>query len=186
MEKISRTSTNAKLIISQYFDSLIRQIDIHTEETLQRFTDADVFEIEPNEPSDEPRKSTDVDFDLNFIDQHDPYSIWEKFRQKEHIDFRDNLNELGLEPVKIPTYVNQMRDLFIKELEQGQKEAFEYYKTIKDEIDESMSQEEIESIVFANNYYLTLTDKEKDMRPFKMYLVKLDFYLNSRELDTLG
>lgn len=78
----------------------------------------------------------------------------------------DNQNRLGQIPIKTLTYVNQVRYELIKELEKGQKEAFEYYETVRDKIDESMSQKEIESIVFANNYYSTLTDTENQNNPF--------------------
>lgn len=191
MEESKPNGVNPKLVISQYFDSLIRQVDIYTEETLQLYTDADVFEIEPSrgETSKQP-DHTITPYSLcdhNSID-FGPQLLWKRILDSHKLDLNDNLTRFGPEPINKRIYVNQMRDQLIKELEKGQSEAFEYYETIKNEIDKSMSQEDIESIVFANNYYFIIIRKiyyPQVVNPFKMHLVKLDFYLNCRERDLL-
>lgn len=182
----NKSTINPKLIISQHFDSLISQVDVYTEETLKNCTDAVDFKFKPYESYKESEKLADVDFDSSDMESYDRQEEYFKkcLRRNENVDVGDNLNRLGQEPIKTLIYVNKMRDELLKELEKGQKEAFEYYETVRDKINKDMSQEEIESIVFANNYYFILTHLGYQ-NPFKMHLVKLNFYLNSREIELL-
>lgn len=199
---MSSNIKNYKLLIADYYDSLIRQIDIYTEQLLLLHSDEDVFEINPSE-SQEPTSSKThhllIDFDSFDINSYEfnSNSILKEMSKHPYYDDledNDNLNQSEQEPVKVTSYVNQIRSQLINELNEAQTRTLKYYETIKDEIhNKNMSRDEIESRLFAKDYYFTVTlnnVNEEDFHdfgsPFKMHLVKLDFYLNSRERDILG
>lgn len=184
--KTSSKNNNPKRILADFFDGLIRDIDIYTEETHEHYKDDHLFEFKPEQskPKEQPDGFVDVDFDSCDVKSFDLYgnSFWEKISENERLIDDENLNQEGQDVIQTRVYVNRVREEMIKELERAQAEAFEYYETIKDQIQANMSQDEIESILFARNYFFTLTLNEKKniylKKPLKMHLVKLDFYFS--------
>lgn len=203
---MSSNIKNWKLFIADYFDSLIRQIDIYTEQILLGYSDEDIFEINPSEhqmPTSSPPlpKTNELVVDFHSFDinsnEFSSNSILKAISKHPYFDDledNDNLNQSGQERIKVMSYVNQIRSQLIDELNEAQTRTLKYYETIREEInDNDMSRDEIESRLFAKDYYFTLTlnnKEEEDFHdfgsPFKMHLVKLDFYLNARERDILG
>lgn len=169
--------SNPKLSVLHFFDSLVRLIDIHTERQLNNSSNNDVIESK-------------LTLDMSSLDSFNLIKqlelefapIWDNnvCEQTPELDVSDNLNESDSQPFDF----NRLRDDMISELDRAQKETLEYYDTIKDEIHKEMTQDEIESRIFARNYYFLLTSKNGS--DLSMHLVKLDFYLNQHERDILG
>lgn len=206
-----------QLIICEYFEWLKRQIDIYAEETLVLYSndDTDVFQLaldakdlenaKKNNPCRVVTNDTYV-IDFTSIEQiAEPTSFWSRDDtfDDEFLDWNDsNLEEAAssekTHDLNVHEYVNKKRQEMIDEMERAQKEALEYYETIKDRFinHKDMSTDEIESILFAKKYFLILIfDKESKEEgknhegkqiPYRLYLVQLDFYLNREERDILG
>lgn len=202
------SSFNPKLIISTYFDSLARLVDIHTEQALAKYTDDDVFEIKPDDINYSislraHQQSTnflrDVDFDsiediFKFVS--DPNIFRHDFQ-----DYENNLEpiEEPSRPIKTRDYFNRVREEMLRELRKAEEQAFIRYESIKNDelkkkLDETNDMEDkkdlLFSLLFAKKFYLILLMEERYQRsfesPFRLYLVELNFYLNKRERDLLG
>lgn len=188
---------NPKLFISQHFDSLIREVDIFTEKRLARsdldkiveVNDYDDFETTPPKNETFPEQIDDVmDFE-GVVDfgKHAERKIW-KYFQRTCFDFKRNLvTTIEEEPrrVKISDYWNEFREKMIDELNLQQKEAFERYETIRDDLKrENSSNKDIESIisrVFENNFAFILNYEDYQT----IHLIELDFYLSPYECQLL-
>lgn len=202
---MSSENKNPCLIISNYFDSLIRQIDIYTEETLIKHGKDVLFQRDKDDLSFSQQGHRDinvriandvVDFetleDINQLDSSKIFaSIFENCKMYFHSNYFDR--QPPCQPsMSAEDYINQKREELIEKLEKAQKTAFDYYKTIKNNKLKSyknMSTEEIKSELFANNYYVIFCMKKESKRewetPFRLHLVKLDFYLTSKEYGIL-
>lgn len=196
---------NSKLFISQYFDSIINQIDIHTEEQLENFSKRDKinnsFDYQYKSPADH-RQSED-DFYNNHDEQNDEQitygiesytdsnSVWYNY---EHQPWR----EIPLCSMRIRDYLNATRAELIAEVELVQAEIFKRYDEIKNSLvqchDQDSQIEVLKRAVFANKFVgifridkvyakemFTVWQENKHITnpvPFKLYLVIFDFYLD--------
>ena len=195
-------------MIIDYFDSLVQQVDIYTEEELEKYTDKSVVTKIPDDDhssSDDEESNDEVGNEekslLNLFDS------WESIKnayENQTYDEDPYMNEREYEYSGVETkheppsvssnvrqFLNNMRDEMINEIRKGEEEALKNYKNIKSElkIDKLASDEEIDRDVatrlFENKSMFLLLDinsksKNKDS-PFKLYLFVVDFYLNKQE-----
>lgn len=173
---------NPKLSITSYFEFLIRHIDIFTEQTLaNHHTDEDVFHAQlinphiPLHPDSPHNLQNPTQFGCSSQDDYRSFDFFDHFNHNECLA----LNLCG--------YLNRKREELIKELVIAQKDTLDNYDKNRSRV--ANFAEEIESILFEKHFYFIITKKEKNGRkwknPFRIYLVKLDFYLNSSQRDFL-
>lgn len=179
---------NAKLIILQYFDSLIQCIDIFTEELLQTCSDSDRLTILRRENC--ARKKTQneslekLDFEnVDAIWKHEYNKIWNSMFKMEY-NYESNIlvteNDLTINKID---YLNQAREEMLAELANGQEEAFKRYEMIKNDLkrDIDENQENLMAQLFANKFYILVEFESREMDK-SQHLVVLDFYLNKQDL----
>lgn len=169
----------AKLLISQYVDSLVQHIDIYTEDSLRKCRD-DEF-IDPIEVYTQNATSTKLndellldlaDLDLNFdsesIDNISNHAqnvfIGTKSKLKEFdvTANRHNIKDEKLfENLKVTSFLNQEREEMLNELRKLEAETYDFYETIKNGEDfknltaigdKRERQEQLMSQVFANKF----------------------------------
>lgn len=167
----SARETNPKLIIAQYYDSLIREIDIFTEERLVQLSDDQVIEtsmvkqlpkeLKRTKESSKLPKELRNDFnqdDLNLDTVKYDENLWSYYGEEKQLpdehnylygfDVSSNLMRMNQNkktpPMKARDYYNQARDEMIVELNKLQDEAFEKYNKIKDDLkkDTTLSNEQ--------------------------------------------
>lgn len=209
------SSFNPKLAMSAYFDSLIRQIDIHTEQTLAKYADNDVFEFKSDDDKNKTENDDFIrdnsaeigDIDIESFDSSlfDADFIWQSFFDENSHNFENNLygdeqQKQQQEPMNVKNYVNKLRDEMIGELERDQEQAFILYESIKVELkrdieslsDDADKRDHLFSRIFARKFYFTFIVRDSYYsrswmkNPFKLHLVELDFYLNRNERSMLG
>ena len=187
----------AKLMIIDYYDSLIQQVDIYTEEQLGKYTEESVITFDDSDldRSDSNEEEETPDFldlesqntTINQIISYNPY--WKRS------EYKYPKEKAKHEPSELSTnvhkFLNNIREEMIRELKKGQEEALKYYEKIKSEVkvDKLASEEEmdrkINAKLFENQIMLLVLDKNSKSTngnsPFKLYLIVLDFYLNRHE-----
>ena len=195
-------------MIIDYFDSLVQQVDIYTEEELEKYTDQSVVTKIPDDdqsPSDEEESNDEVgNKEKSLLNLFDSWESIKNAYENQTYDEDPYMNEREYEYSGVETkheppsvssnvrqFLNNMRDEMINEIRKGEEEALKNYKNIKSElkIDKLASDEEIDRDVatrlFENKSMFLLLDinsksKNKDS-PFKLYLFVVDFYLNKQE-----
>lgn len=192
---------NPKLVISQYFDSIIQRIDIFTEEQLEKCSQTDSLTI-PNSMdytvktiSENRAKTTtegnespdELDFENDDnVWKHDYENIWNGlFNEKfEKINIFRNVsipeNEIT---VNMRDYLNQARDEMLAELAKAQEEAFKHYEMIKKDIkrDKDEDEDKLMEKLFANKFYILVefvSSNDKRLKQNSQHLILIDFYLN--------
>lgn len=193
--------SNPKLIALEHYDSLIRQVDIHTEELLEKFKDNKHLELNPHilasdtkelncliEPYQIRLRIFEESYGVNSY--HDPYSdIYQYSNQPA--------DEIDVSPISvgIRDYVNRKRDEMLSELKRIQADTLTRCDAIRAEfasIDRNAPDriEKLKSKIFAQKFALILqlneimvsTNSSKDFiinsSPFKLYLFILDFYVD--------
>ena len=183
---------NPKLCISNYFDSLIREVDIFIEEKLVNLDLDKLIKIENNDYNlSEVENRTyykhideEIDFDEveNFV-KHAQDQFWKVFK-KPRFDFKRNLNlNKPSKNMNECDFWNLHRDELIAELEQLQKEAFQRYEAIRDESNkDNWSSEAIMERVFEKRFpFIFITEYNSQ----EIHLIELDFYLNPYECQLL-
>lgn len=202
---MSTNSKNPKLIISQYFDSLIRNIDIYTEEQLAKHTEHELLQLPLNELAQnrynnpeggkQKQKNESDDLDLTSIEEdilaYGSYDNLFPYKMPE-FDFKINTqSELSNEfkSMKIVEYLNQARDEMLDELGKVQEEIFRRFEATKSLIpkrSESSSdaewRETVKEKVFAEKFTFIVENRNSK---FNFYLFVLDFYLNKKDREIL-
>ena len=187
----------AKLMIIDYYDSLIQQVDIYTEEQLGKYTEESVITFDDSDldRSDSNEEEETPDFldlespnvDIFKILYYDPYLKRSEYKYPKE-KAKHEQSELS---TNVHTFLNNIREEMIRELKKGQEEALKNYEKIKSEVkvDKLASEEEMDRKVnaklFENQIMLLVLDKNSESTnknsPFKLYLIVLDFYLNRHE-----
>ena len=196
---------NPKLVLSNYFDLLINQIDIHTEEELEKTKETDfIITDKPFVYELKPRNNEHFYFDFWKTDHDDD----EKYQIKK-IDYQFPTEydyEFSHQPsksispgtVRVKDFLNETRDKMIAEVNAAQCEAFKRYDEIKDQLKNNIDktkpqkeqEEEVLRHVFANQFLgLVRIDKivlkynkyYDNQSPFKLYLFKLDYFMDTNE-----
>ena len=181
-------SKNPKLYLSNYFDSLIRQVDIFTEERLAELDSADklINVFDNNEVVSFIKKPTYADqidqvMDFEEVEdfrQHGKKKIWTKFASSSFY-FEEKQPKRESRRMKTSDYWNENRDELLAKLNEYQKEAFDRYETIRNDLKGNSA--DIESIikrVFENKFVFILGCKDFT---YSIHLIELDFYLNPYE-----
>lgn len=165
-----------KLMIIDYYESLIRHVDIYTEERLSKDLESD---SDSSDSDDE--KSQEFESSSNFfLTNRDPYSNESWFNHSKE------------KATDVHKYLNNKRDKLISEIKRGQEEALKNYEKIKSELivgKPAINDEEIDRNVatrlFDNEFMFLILDKDSNCQkqdsPFKLYLIVLDFYVNKNE-----
>ena len=166
---------NPKLIISNYFDSLVNRIDIHTEEQLKKTKETDLIAIE--------KPFTYKESQLKY------------FRFLSEYDLSNQPSrQIPTGSIKVLDYLNETRDKLIAVVNAAQGEAIKRCDDIRDELNliskdvtktKEQRDEEIKGKVFANKFLgLVQIDQifiYENQSPFKLYLVNLDYYMGQHE-----
>ena len=172
-----------KLMIIDYYDSLINVIDIHTEELLRAYSETDILEeIEPN-----PRLKHN---DNEIIRPYRVKSLNNPFNNTYKID-PSSLKTMGtFTPglTRMWDYLNGTRDELIKFLRDAQKKTFEDYESIKNELKlakNGTDEYDVMAKLFAKRFHFIIEidntntkSKVKRFSVFKLIVIDLDFYLN--------
>lgn len=216
MSNSTTSGINPKLAISQFFDSLIAEIDIFTEEQLAFYECNSYMKIKDYENDDDNNDDDRRNIDQNnlkdeiteYIDNiHDTATIEDYFKNDGtsniwflyreiifHVfDFTKNLPSKTVPPKTMLAfdYMNAARDKLFDVLNQFQKETFERYEKIKNELkrDGNNNNESIIERLFENRYAFILKIQEEDsdgtIIQEAIHLIELDFYLNSEECQLL-
>lgn len=194
---------NPKLLILNYYESLINQIDLSTEEELDRFAKNDQLQpvsnfqdktlIYSNNDNDSKKDSIRCVNCTKDIDNYkDPYL--ECFNH----DIIKEFPSTRLANLTLSDYLNCVRQEMLIELNRCQSENLEHYETIRNDL-KGLDDELVRKLVFKTKFCFihrfneivikTLTHNmpilESNPSPFKMYLFVLDFYLSQQELEIL-
>lgn len=192
--------TNARIHIADYYASLRNELDIYTEELLEKFKDDDKIEYDEAEKEEEDEEDTltatsrvneDKKEEQNFEVEsfNDPYS--EKF---VYDDLEARVIEVG-KSTKVKDYVNMVRSNAIKELKKVEEENLRYYNSnssrIKFDRDKMNTSpeclEELRAQLFATKFsFLVLVEEFENKSVFKLFTFIVDFYLNDNDIGILG
>lgn len=182
------TIKNPKLQISNHFDSLIRELDIFTEEQLNELDPQKLIEfIDRDRIKRTEMKIPDPDL-MNFetflsltLDDICWQNRWNRFWMPDfNFNFQSNLSKNQQHTTrKQCDFLSSTRDEILAELDEIQKEVFKRYEAIRKE--EYKDMESITERVFEKRFAFLL--KYENYNHFKvMNLIELDFYLNPQLL----
>lgn len=202
---------NPKLLILNYYESLINQIDLSTEEELDRFAKNDqLLQLDKMENQSISNFQDKTLVYSNNDDNTKIYSISCEKCTKEIDNYKDPYldvnNEIIIEEfpfarlanLTLNDYLNSVRQEMLIELNRCQSENLEHYETIRNNLN-GLDDELVRKSVFEtkfcfihrfNEIVITpLTHNmpilESNPSPFKMYLFVVDFYLSQQELEIL-
>ena len=187
------------LLITDYYDSLISQLDIYTEETIKEYKENGL-------PLKTNRGSICCGRYINEeTDEFENYGV-ETFKNPyESQEYTINRNDISETEItnksQVVEYMNKVRQKAIEEIRKVQDENLEYYKANKDlfKIDrENLTEEkfeELKSQLFATKFCFLLKreplnmlkDESKDRYAplFNLHTVITDFYLRQCDIDYL-
>ena len=191
------------LLITDYYDSLIREIDIYTEEQINRY-------------DDQQQQSSIRRIGLKYnTDTRRTFGV-ETYKNPYRSDKYTNLDKIRYFTEKKPEetggerdYLNMVRKKAIDEIRKVQEENLEYYRDNKErfKVDrENLDEEKIEELrskLFANRFCFLVnvpdevliysykwcpdTDSRanRSISLFKLHIVITDFYLRESDIDYL-
>lgn len=180
------------MLISIFFDSLIREVDIFTEEKivdldsdkLIKVNNDDNIKLNIEESNNSKYIDGEIDFDsVEHFDKNVQDYIW-SVHERPSFDFKRNLDlNKPSKCMKECDFWNESRDELIAELNDMQNEAFQRYETIRDESKrDKWSIETIMERVFENRFAFIFKSPYDTQ---EMHLIELDFYLNPFECQLL-
>ena len=164
-------SGNHKLIIVDYYDALIRQVDIYTEEKLNIYSNDHLIEIKEEEKEGNQQIEDSKEFDLDTETFESPLKeIEEKAFLPNSVkslmvsEFAIKINWPQQRPfqMKAQDYLNFMRDEMIKQIEIAKKETIEHYEAIIDGLDDKEKLTDKEMKITKCKYDETIKDEFKN------------------------
>lgn len=186
--------SNLKLFIIDYYESLIRQVDIHAEEQLEKYNENDLL------PETTP--STKQEFNafynsLNIFTNYTLNDLYEKecieankdpFTNVLELDSSQNDERFKPGLTKVHDFVNLVRNELINELRQCLDGTLKHYEMIKNEIEIKSDVRKIERQLFSKKFCLLVKSRDHSLlrrghrivtrsSPFRIYLFVLDFYI---------
>lgn len=186
---------NDSLIIIDYYDSLVRQVNIYTEEMLKIYTNNQLIEIKveengDNQIEDSEEFNLDTATDLLCVEIQDKAFSSVPIQKRPISEFAIKIAWPQEKPFKMGAqdYLNLIRDEMIKQIKIAEKETLEYLKTIKDELrqDGEFKDEELKRKLFSKgSAYIFSSPNSNKSNPFMLYLVFLDFFLDQSQQDIL-
>ena len=162
-----------KMLIVDYYDDLIRDIDIYTEELLEKYSQDDLLTIEAK-----PRPEK-LDFCDEFVFFKNPYRI------EYENDLKINVTQGS---TKIHEYLNLVRSKAIEEINKAKEENLQRYEINKERNKIDRTEEKVEEMkkeLFEKKFcFLLRIDyifNERNNNLFKLYTIVTDFYLDQYE-----
>lgn len=187
--------SNPKLMVLEHYESLVRQVDIHTEELLEKCKDSQLLSInsKPN-TSDISRLSNclieSYQIRLRIFEEsygvsayHDPYSEKYDYENGHTATSTSSSCESVVKPpindsITVREYVSRLRDDMLDELRRIQTETLAWCDTIRSEL-AAMDRSSVESIeklkkkIFSQKFAFILqideimvpTSSSKDLVP---------------------
>lgn len=205
-------SSNSKILALQYYDSLIRQVDIHAEELLEKFGENQLLEQYSSSPivADsselncliEPYRIRLKIFEESYgvNSYHDPYIDEYRYKSDSVVSTSSAASANDESTVKVCDYVNRIREELIFELKSLQSETLSRCDVIRSELDavDRNSPDCLEKLkmkIFSQKFafiqrideIMVSTSSSKKFipnpTPFKLYLFVVDdLYLDSGAL----
>lgn len=182
-----------RLFIIDYYDELIKNIDIYTEEELEKYQDNDLLSDNNTENILIPK--SDDNIETYGVDSRlDPYS--DEYSYNIQLNYeKDSITK---------DYLNDVRLKAINALKLSQDENLKYYNSNKSIIKTSQTQmnekeiNQLKSKLFANKFcflldineykvYKTKSSKKytTNQSIFKLYTIITDFYLNEKNIEEI-
>ena len=163
-----------KIEIINYFDDLIKRVDIEIEQALEKYGedqalgDLKGFEIENRKVGRESK------YKYDFFDSYKP----------------PQENNQWSESTKVVDYLNQVRMRTIEELRNAQEESLENsseFSHLKVEIKDEMNKEELKSQLFAlsHKFYFQIQLPKIKSTIFNLYTIATDFYMSQSDINLL-
>lgn len=206
---------NPKKLITEYIDSLINLVDIHTEEQLQKYPDNSFFTIKENDfkkkkknycskyqEQNEPRLEDEKDVYM----YKDEFKLYENPLRKNRLKYKFEPTKPESEKTRVWDYLNGVRDEMIKQLREVQTEALKKLEIIKNELDldydeskddKDAKEEEVLSRVFCQRFPFIIKINKLDRHfeqtvfvdeealEFNLLLIDVEFFLGKFELTLL-
>ena len=190
------SSRNLRMIILDYYDSLIRQVDVYTDEQLEKYTNDHFTEIK--ELKEEIKKNNcsnefDLDTDMDLLSEESEIKLFSFNPAVKHITLINNATKINWpqqRPFEMKTQdlLNFMRDEMIKQLKKAIDETMSYYDTIKEELRQNekiICEKEMKRKLFASRSAFIFSRPESKSKPYALYLVVFDFYLSEDQQNVL-
>ena len=173
------------LLITEYYDSLISQLDIYTEERMKEFKEKglQLKRIYTFYTCGRRRfygEKTYQNYGLETL--NNPYI------SKTYIIDPTDISEIK-DISKAQEYMNKVREKAIDEIRKVQDENLEYYKANKDKFKVDRINlteekwEELKSQLFDNRYCFLVKKEPKYSTIFELHIVITDFYLRESDID---
>lgn len=187
--------TSPKILIIDYYDGLIREIDIYTEDTLRKQSDGDMLLSTEEKTSKEEDKRSN-----KYGNQIETYGV--EARIDPYIDqysYDQESQPQTFEPgTTLKQYLDSIRMRMIDELNRLQDETLRNYELIKAQIQgRTESDNEVMSRLFENRFCFVLDIETicsilydgsvEKMKPdlSSLYLIIMDFYLSPEDIKLL-
>lgn len=204
-----------KKLIIDYIDAMIAQVDIYTEETLNRLANPhELIEI-----STHPDIDHDDDHDTEYDSENEYYGRYDDEKIEKIFNDMPYKNEAFIKPDRVKSqfemgatkavdYLNGTRDEMIRVLNETQTEALRQLEAVKNELDLDATDQDVTEKtdrvmekVFGKkfpfllqiktkskyfNYFKTIRLRDNRELDFHMYLVVLDIYLDAIDMASLG
>lgn len=176
-----------KLLIVDYYDSLISEIDIYTEQLLEKYTENDLL---PNEikrdnmimkyPTNQKSDFENKDF-FEIESMVDPYKEFYRFEKKQ--------TNVTPESTKVRDYLNLVRSKSIEEINKVKEENLSRYDLNKDKYKYNRNEltteivEDMKRELFKDRYCFQLRiDRlfftSVGSLPFQILTIVTDFYID--------
>lgn len=177
-----------KLLITDYYDEVIKQVDIYIEELLENCKKSDIF---PPQKEDVNTKClhSNIDYDkvytiIPLIEGYfDPY----KFKYEYKMSKTTGL-DIATETILLPDYLNIVRSKAIYELKKSEQKILDRYEMNKHLYKynrNTLTDEKVEEIrrnLFKDNFSFVLQIDQSNNPLLRNYTVITDFYLDETHL----
>lgn len=162
-------SRSSESIILDYYESLIREVNIYTKGLVEKFNEDDLLPLE-SEPYERYTNKNEYISELeNYL-----YPVGYSYETR---------NIVVTESTKIRDYLDMLRENAISEILKAKQHNLDSFKTKRLEI-ESKDEEKIEELksrLFADMFCFLLKIDQYDFDD--LYFIVCDFYLSPREID---
>lgn len=193
-----------KLVIIDYYDSLINQIDIYTEELIEKCQDNDLL-LHVFGGENPGRQKTTLGEELtNYQNGPEMFDFFiDPYNDEYDLDNASITNSKFVPGVtRIKEYLNSLRMSAIEEIRTAQEENIRYYESIRNRVEIERNSEKIEllrSQIFSNRFCFLmrivvenspLSSSYLRSYPrcdaiFKLFTIVVDFYMSDEEIDLL-
>lgn len=182
------------LFISDYYDSLVREIDIYTEELMNEYSESDTLPPEPERIFVNKLIMTKQDKRLKYVDDN-------KYTAEYEYEVKKNL-EVIPGSTKVHEYLNMVRENAIAVIRKSEQDSFKKYNENRDKfkmIKGNINEEQIEMLkkeLFSDNFcFLIRIDYLPNYKNafsnrqtlfskslFRLYTIQTDFYLRESDI----